>query len=298
MTAPNQSQPGTALLPCPFCGGAAEHRRDGIWCEGPECGHFALEVARWNTRAAPRPSDVAGREEIAKIIDPQAYEEIKGGWESLARLESQAHAQLRAEAKADRILALSAPVPDEARKAILRDEADRVHDRLYGFAQPPAAQGEATSPARSEVLEDLAHVRSALKTLCSPADIKVEECLTGVGRTLAVIERMRSIAATALLHVTAALTQPQGADTREAVKPIVSTKPMSLSDGRTDYFVSIKVADREVTPHVFREEYKAAYHVALYDWLLNGAGEEPCPVDFGPKDWPAQSSTDSREVGR
>jgi hypothetical protein len=61
---------------------------------------------------------------------------------------------------------------------------------------------------------------------------------------------------------------------------------MALSDGRTDYFVQIKVGDRAVTPHVFREEYKSAYHVALYDWLLNGKGEEPDCVEFGPDDWP------------
>lgn len=71
-------------------------------------------------------------------------------------------------------------------------------------------------------------------------------------------------------------------------RPTVSIKPMQLSDNRTDYFVSIKVGDREVTPHVFREEYKAAYHVALYDWLLNGSGEEPDCVEFGPDDWPAR----------
>jgi hypothetical protein len=70
--------------------------------------------------------------------------------------------------------------------------------------------------------------------------------------------------------------------------PVVSIKPMPLSGGRTDYFVSIKVGDKEVTPHVFREEYKAAYHVALYDWLLNGVGDEPVVVAFGPDDWPAQ----------
>lgn len=73
---------------------------------------------------------------------------------------------------------------------------------------------------------------------------------------------------------------------RNAQRPEVRVKPMRLSDGRTDYFVSIKVGDRDVTPHVFREEYKAAYHVALYDWLLNGAGEEPDMVEFGPDDWP------------
>jgi len=83
------------------------------------------------------------------------------------------------------------------------------------------------------------------------------------------------------LRLSAALSAPRPA-------PVVSIQPMSLSDGRTDYFVSIKVGDREVTPHVFREEYKAAYHVALYDWLLNGNGEEPDVVAFGPDDWPAR----------
>ncbi len=73
--------------------------------------------------------------------------------------------------------------------------------------------------------------------------------------------------------------------------PVVSIKPMKLSDDRCDYFVSIKVGDREVTPHVFREEYKAAYHVALYDWLLNGSGEEPDVLEFLPKDWPAKVCT-------
>jgi hypothetical protein len=80
----------------------------------------------------------------------------------------------------------------------------------------------------------------------------------------------------------------------------VSIVPMALSDGRTDYFVSIKVGERVVTPHVFREEFKAAYHVALYDWLLNGAGEEPDCIEFGPDDWPARvprlSAATEREV--
>jgi hypothetical protein len=71
-----------------------------------------------------------------------------------------------------------------------------------------------------------------------------------------------------------------------AETPIVSIQPMQLSGDRTDYFVSINVGDRVVTPHVFREEYKAAYHVALYDWLLNG-GTEPDVLAFGPDEWPA-----------
>jgi hypothetical protein len=73
-----------------------------------------------------------------------------------------------------------------------------------------------------------------------------------------------------------------------AATPQVSLKRMGLSDGRTDYFVMIKVGDREVSPHVFRDEYKAAYHVALYDWLLTGRGEKPEIVAFGPHDWPAR----------
>jgi len=80
-------------------------------------------------------------------------------------------------------------------------------------------------------------------------------------------------------------TEPQTAPKGSAR---VSIEPMQLSDGRTDYYVAIRVGDKFVTPHVFREEYKAAYHVALYDWLLNGTGEEPCVVDFGPEDYPAR----------
>ena len=45
------------------------------------------------------------REQIARIIDPDAYQCIGPvGWEGLARLESQADAQLRAERKANAIL--------------------------------------------------------------------------------------------------------------------------------------------------------------------------------------------------
>lgn len=68
----------------------------------------------------------------------------------------------------------------------------------------------------------------------------------------------------------------------------VSIGRMKLSDGRTDYFVVFECDGRRVTPHVFREEYKAAYHVALYEWMLNG-GEEPGILDFDEKDFPAQN---------
>jgi hypothetical protein len=72
--------------------------------------------------------------------------------------------------------------------------------------------------------------------------------------------------------------------------PVVSISPMRLSDGRTDFYVEIRVGDRIVHPHVFRDdgEYKAAYHVALYDWLLNGK-EKPDLMEFKDGDFPAQA---------
>ncbi|RWX70453.1 hypothetical protein EN780_03400 [Mesorhizobium sp. M4B.F.Ca.ET.089.01.1.1] len=74
----------------------------------------------------------------------------------------------------------------------------------------------------------------------------------------------------------------------------VTIKPMRLSDGRCDYFVSFKHGDREVTPHVFRERYKAEYHVALYKWLF-GQGDEPDLMQFGPDEWPARRYTDDEQ---
>lgn len=70
----------------------------------------------------------------------------------------------------------------------------------------------------------------------------------------------------------------------EQAQPLakVSVKTMHKSGGEADYFVAIDVGDREVTPHVFTELYKAEYHVALYDWLLNGK-PKPDLLAYGPK---------------
>ncbi|MBY3157212.1 hypothetical protein HFO56_33345 [Rhizobium laguerreae] len=76
---------------------------------------------------------------------------------------------------------------------------------------------------------------------------------------------------------------------QEQFSPVVAVQTMRLSDGRSDHYVSIKVGDRQVHPHVFRDEYKAAYHVALYDWLLND-GTEPDLLAFDDGDWPAQTT--------
>lgn len=68
--------------------------------------------------------------------------------------------------------------------------------------------------------------------------------------------------------------------------PVVNTKTYKKSGDRADYCVSITVGDREVTPHVFVEQYKADWHTALYRWLF-GQGDKPGYLDWGPDDWPA-----------
>jgi hypothetical protein len=74
-----------------------------------------------------------------------------------------------------------------------------------------------------------------------------------------------------------------------SVSPSISVQTMRLSDGRSDHYVSIKVGDRQVHPHVFGSEFKAAFHVALYEWLLNG-GQKPDLLAFDENEWPAQTS--------
>ncbi|TIT80128.1 MAG: hypothetical protein E5W57_04145 [Mesorhizobium sp.] len=70
----------------------------------------------------------------------------------------------------------------------------------------------------------------------------------------------------------------------------ISIKPMRLSGGRCDYFVSFKHGDREITPHVFSERFKAEYHVALYRWLF-GQGDKPELMEFSKGEWPAREYT-------
>ncbi|MER8560120.1 hypothetical protein [Mesorhizobium sp. M0578] len=74
----------------------------------------------------------------------------------------------------------------------------------------------------------------------------------------------------------------------------VSIKPMRLSDGQCDYFVSFEHGAREVTPHVFRDRFKAEYHVALYRWLF-GQGDEPDIMEFNKDEWPARTYTEEEK---
>lgn len=124
-----------ALLPCPFCGSPAELERDsdhhGSWfnlgCSrhwyrvGPEKACIAGRIfyteserseadaiAIWNTRPSASP---AGREEVARIIDPWAWQQCE--WASRdgndAVLREYLPKREESLAKADRILSLAAP---------------------------------------------------------------------------------------------------------------------------------------------------------------------------------------------
>ncbi|MBZ9973462.1 hypothetical protein LB517_27925 [Mesorhizobium sp. BR1-1-12] len=94
----------------------------------------------------------------------------------------------------------------------------------------------------------------------------------------------RELAGTAL---SAALVSPVG---QIAGGIEIKVKPMRLSDDRCDYFVSFQCGEREVTPHVFRERFKAEYHVALYRWLFGQEANEPNAIEFNAGDWPALSA--------
>lgn len=77
-----------------------------------------------------------------------------------------------------------------------------------------------------------------------------------------------------------------------AQPPIISVKTMALSDDRTDYFVSIKVGDREITPYVFRDaQFKAEYEAASFRWLLLGDAK-PDLMAYSEDGWP-----DNAEAG-
>jgi hypothetical protein len=112
-------------------------------------------------------------------------------------------------------------------------------------------------------------------------------------------------ASLSLTHATSVWNRRPALTAYEAAKgdrPHVSVREMKLgpgSDGepRSDFFVSIKVGDREVTPHMFRERFKSEYHVALYDWLLNG-GEKPELMAFAPGEWPARELGASVEAAK
>nr|WP_278388440.1 hypothetical protein [Brucella intermedia] len=66
----------------------------------------------------------------------------------------------------------------------------------------------------------------------------------------------------------------------EGDEPIACVGEMQTSSG-ADYYVCVKVGGREITPHMFKERWKAEYEVAEWLWLFNG-GEKPDLLAYGP----------------
>ncbi|KAB2708297.1 hypothetical protein [Brucella intermedia] len=78
------------------------------------------------------------------------------------------------------------------------------------------------------------------------------------------------------------LSSPDHADAGkvEGDEPIACVGEMQTSSG-ADYYVCVKVGGREITPHMFKERWKAEYEVAEWLWLFNG-GEKPDLLAYGP----------------
>lgn len=114
---PKSSRVMEKIMKALSAGGDEAKKSEGGQLRDPSNAPSAFEVVRDHYDVlgdptghvdTPRPSDPSAerREIVARIIDPDAYETInEARWEGLARLESQAEAQLRAERKADTILA-------------------------------------------------------------------------------------------------------------------------------------------------------------------------------------------------
>lgn len=64
------------------------------------------------------------------------------------------------------------------------------------------------------------------------------------------------------------------------IEPIVTVQEMKTSAG-SDYFVHIRVQDREMTPRMYKERWKAEYEVDEWKWLFR-QGEKPDLMAYGP----------------
>lgn len=64
--------------------------------------------------------------------------------------------------------------------------------------------------------------------------------------------------------------------------PVVTIQEMQTSAG-TDYFVHIRVADREITPHVYKQRWKAEYDVDHWKWIFGQIAEQPDIMNYGPE---------------
>jgi hypothetical protein len=60
---------------------------------------------------------------------------------------------------------------------------------------------------------------------------------------------------------------------------------MKTSAG-ADYYVRLKQGDRSFTPYMFKERYKAEYHIDLFKWLFGELPEEPDCMKYDEKSHP------------
>ena len=69
--------------------------------------------------------------------------------------------------------------------------------------------------------------------------------------------------------------------TAESVAVECTVSPMKTSAG-TDFYVHLRCGDRTITPHMFKEEWKADYEVAEWKWFF-GQAEKPDILAYGPR---------------
>lgn len=60
---------------------------------------------------------------------------------------------------------------------------------------------------------------------------------------------------------------------------------MKTSAG-ADYYVRFRCDGREVTPHMFKERYKAEYTADHYAWVFGLRPDEPDLMAYGPESHP------------
>lgn len=76
-----------------------------------------------------------------------------------------------------------------------------------------------------------------------------------------------------------------GQSTGQGAGISVDVATMRASNG-TDYYVRIACDGREVTPHCFKERWKAEYEAAHYAWIFGLRADEPSILAFDPESHP------------
>ncbi|UYW33673.1 DUF551 domain-containing protein [Methylorubrum extorquens] len=100
------------------------------------------------------------------------------------------------------------------------------------------------------------------------------------------------LAASAVRALIAAQPAGQAGDAGIAV----DVQTMRASNG-TDYYVRIACNGREVTPHSFKERWKAEYEAAHYAWIFGLRADEPSILAYDAESHPNAPAPDSTRTG-